>query len=332
MSNMIRALAMISGGLDSILAAKLIKDQGIEVIGICFRSYFFNEENAIKMTKQIGIKLEVIDFSKEHFEMVKDPKHGWGKNMNPCIDCHSMMMRYSGELLEKFNADFIITGEVLNQRPMSQNRSALDIVKKQSGFSDKILRPLCAKNLKETQMELYGLVDREKLLDISGRNRKTQMELAKEWGIEDYPSPAGGCKLTEPNYAIRLKEILEKKEQVTEKDIHLLKYGRHFVSDNDVKIIVSRTSEEGEKIKQLLNNKDIVFLPSKFKGAMVIIPGGNNPTEEDINLACRLAVRYSKGKDEEIVEVKYGKFATKFNEAKKVNSITQEEIEKYNIN
>jgi tRNA U34 2-thiouridine synthase MnmA/TrmU len=329
---MIRALAMISGGLDSILAAKLIKEQGIEVIGICFRSYFFNEENAKKMTKQIGIKLEVVDFSKEHFEMVKDPKHGWGKNINPCIDCHSMMMRYCGELLEKFNADFIITGEVLNQRPMSQNRSALDIVKKQSGFSDKILRPLCAKNLKETQMEIKGLVDRENLLDISGRNRKIQIELAKKWGIEDYPSPAGGCKLTEPNYAIRLKEILNRKEHVTEKDIHLLKYGRHFISDNNVKIIVSRTAEEGEKIKELLNNKDMLFLPSEFKGAMVIIPEGNTPIEDDIKLACRLAARYSKGKDEELVKIKYGQFTTKFNDATKVNSISQEELEKYNIN
>ena len=219
---MVRALAMISGGLDSILAARLIKEQGVEVIGICFRSYFFNEENAKRMTKQIGIRLEVVDFSKEHFEMVKNPSHGWGKNMNPCIDCHSMMMRYSGELLEKFNADFIITGEVLNQRPMSQNKSALNIVKKQSGFSEKILRPLCAKNLDPTPMEVNGLVDREMLLDISGRSRKVQMELADKWGIKDYPSPAGGCKLTDPNYSIRLKELVERKENVTEKDIHLL--------------------------------------------------------------------------------------------------------------
>jgi tRNA-specific 2-thiouridylase len=329
---MTRALAMISGGLDSILAAKLIKEQGIEVIGICFRSYFFNEENAKRMTKQIGIQLEVIDFSKEHFDMVRDPKHGWGKNMNPCIDCHSMMMRYSGELLEKFNADFIITGEVLNQRPMSQNRSALDVVKKQSGFSDKILRPLCAKNLKETQMEIDGLVDREKLLDISGRNRKPQMALADKWGIKDYPSPAGGCKLTEPNYSIRLKEVLDRKEDVTEKDIHLLKYGRHFISENNTKVIVSRTGEEGEKIKQLLNNKDMMFITSKFNGAMVIIPEGDNPTDGDLIFACRLAVRYSKGKDEELVRVKFGQFSTEFNMTKDVNAITQEELDKRNIN
>jgi tRNA-uridine 2-sulfurtransferase len=329
---MTRALAMISGGLDSILAAKLIKEQGIEVIGICFKSYFFDEENAKRMTKQIGIQLEVVDFSKEHFEMVRDPEHGWGKNMNPCIDCHSMMMRYSGELLEKFNADFIITGEVLNQRPMSQNRSALDVVKRQSGFSDKILRPLCAKNLKETQMEIDGLVDREKLLDIAGRNRKPQMALAEKWGIKDYPSPAGGCKLTEPNYSTRLKEILDRKEDVTEKDIHLLKYGRHFVSENNTKIIVSRTGEEGEQIKELLNNKDMMFITCKFNGAMVIIPEGENPTDDDLIFACRLAVRYSKGRDEKLVQVKFGQFSTEFNMTKDVNSMTQEELDKHNIN
>ncbi|OOM71119.1 tRNA-specific 2-thiouridylase MnmA [Clostridium puniceum] len=329
---MTRALAMISGGLDSTLAAKLIKEQGIEVIGICFRSYFFNENNAKKMTKQIDIPLEVVDFSKEHFEMVRNPEHGWGKNMNPCIDCHSMMMRYSGELLKKFNADFIITGEVLNQRPMSQNRSALDIVKKQSGFSDKILRPLCAKNLKETQMEIDGLVDREKLLDISGRNRKPQMALAEKWGITDYPSPAGGCKLTEPNYSIRLKETLDRKEKVTEKDIHLLKQGRHFVTDNKTKIIVSRTGEEGEQIKQLLNNKDIMFITCDFNGAMVIIPEGEKPSDDDLTFACRLAVRYSKGKNEELVKVKFGKVSTEFDEAKEVTAMTQDELDKYIVN
>lgn len=329
---MVRALAMISGGLDSILAARLIKEQGIEVIGICFRSYFFNEENAKRMTKQIGIRLEVVDFSKEHFEMVKNPSHGWGKNMNPCIDCHSMMMRYSGELLEKFNADFIITGEVLNQRPMSQNKSALNIVKKQSGFSEKILRPLCAKNLDPTPMEVNGLVDREMLLDISGRSRKVQMELADKWGIKDYPSPAGGCKLTDPNYSIRLKELVERKENATEKDIHLLKYGRHFITDDKTKIIVTRTAEEGESIKVLLNKNDLMFLTSKYNGAMVIIPEGNNPTENDIIIACRMAVRYSKGKDEESVEVKFGRVSTNFSDKRLVDCITQEELDKYNIN
>ena len=252
--------------------------------------------------------------------------------MNPCIDCHSMMMRYSGELLEKFNADFIITGEVLNQRPMSQNKSALNIVKKQSGFSEKILRPLCAKNLDPTPMEVNGLVDREMLLDISGRSRKVQMELADKWGIKDYPSPAGGCKLTDPNYSIRLKELVERKENVTEKDINLLKYGRHFITDDKTKIIVTRTAEEGESIKVLLNKNDLMFLTSKYNGAMVIIPEGNNPTENDIIIACRMAVRYSKGKDEESVEVKFGRVSTNFSDKRLVDCITQQELDKYNIN
>ena len=326
---MTRALAMISGGLDSILAAKLIKDQGIEVIGICFRSYFFNEENAKKMTKQIDIPLEVIDFSKEHFEMVKDPKNGWGKNMNPCIDCHAMMMRYSGELLKKFNADFIITGEVLNQRPMSQNRQALNKVRKESGFEDKILRPLCAQNLDETEMEKNGLVDREKLLKISGRSRKIQMELAEKWGIKDYPSPAGGCKLTEPNYSIRLKETLQRNGDATPDEIELLRFGRHFVSDSGCKIIATRTKDEADKIKQFLSKEDLVFYPVSYNGAMIIINGKHN--EKDKELAAKIAGRYCKGKDLDEIEVSYGKFGCKFKGTLKVKPATEEEINRYII-
>ena len=208
----------------------------------------------------------------------------------------------------------------------------LNVVKKQSGFSDKILRPLCAKNLKPTKMEIDGLVDREQLLDISGRNRKPQMALAEKWGIKDYPSPAGGCKLTEPNYSIRLKEVLDRKNEVSEKDIHLLKFGRHFVTENNTKIIVSRTSEEGKFLKELLNSNDLMFMPVNFTGAMVVIPEGNTPNEDDIIIACRLAVRYSKGKDEKEVEVKFGHVSTNFKETRTVSAITQEEADKYNVN
>ncbi|NFV14412.1 DUF814 domain-containing protein [Clostridium sporogenes] len=308
---MTRALAMVSGGLDSILAAKLIKDQGIDVIGICFRSYFFNEKNAEKMTKQIGIPLEVVDFSKAHFQMVKSPKHGYGKNINPCIDCHAMMMRYSGELLKKFNADFIITGEVLNQRPMSQNKASLNVVKKESGYEDKILRPLCAKVLPPTEMELKNLVDREKLLDISGRSRKIQMELAEKWGIIEYPSPAGGCKLTEPNYAKRLKELLKYKENLEERDLQLLKYGRHFRISENCKIISTRTKDEGDIIKNYLSSKDYMFLACDYNGSTVVIIG--EPSEIDIKLAAGITGRYSKGKDEDKIKVKYGKVNTDLN-------------------
>lgn len=326
---MTKALAMISGGLDSTLAAKIIKDQGIEVVGLCFKSYFFGSSSAIRMAKQIGIQLEVIDFSKEHLEMLKNPKHGFGKNMNPCIDCHAMMMNYSGKLLEEYNADFIITGEVLNQRPMSQNRSALDVVKRESGFSDKILRPLCAKNLVPTKMELEGLVDREQLLNISGRSRKIQMELAANWGIVDYPSPAGGCKLTEPNFAKRLKDLFQHQGSFSEDEIEILKYGRHMRVSENAKIISTRTGEEVTEIKKYLNEKYMVFLAEDYKGTMVILTG--KPDIKDIEFAAKVTGRYSKGKDEESIKVKYGMYKKPFNDTISVKPATDKEIEQYLI-
>ncbi|MDU4892387.1 MAG: DUF814 domain-containing protein [Clostridium sp.] len=303
---MTRALAMVSGGLDSILAAKLIKDQGIDVIGICFRSHFFNEENAKKMVKQIDIPLKVVDFSPAHFEMVKNPKNGYGKNMNPCIDCHAMMMRYCGQLLEELEADFIITGEVLNQRPMSQNRMALDRVKKESGIESKILRPLCAKMLAPTEMEENGLVDREKLMNIQGRSRKVQMELAEQWGIKEYPSPAGGCKLTEPNYSVRLKELLSFNKDPEERELGLLRVGRHFRVTPNAKVISTRTQDEVALLKKYLGKDDTILLVKDFNGSMVVIIG--EATEEVISFAAKVAIRYSKGKDEPKVTVKYAKF------------------------
>jgi len=328
---MTTALAMISGGLDSILAAKLVKDQGIEVIGICFKSYFFNEKNALQIVKQIDIPLVIVDFSEEHLEMVKNPKHGYGKNMNPCIDCHAMMMRHCGELLEKYHADFIITGEVLNQRPMSQNRSALDIVKNESGIGHKILRPLCAKNLNPTEMEIEGLIDREVLLDIKGRNRKIQMELAEKWGILEYPSPAGGCKLTEPNYSIKLKELLLNKDDASKVDLKLLKIGRHFRVTKDAKIISTRTEEEWELLKQLLTQEELIFTAKEYNGSAVVIIG-KIITNEVIELAARISGRYCKGRDEKIVTISYGKYGEPLKEYIDIAPATEEEINKYILN
>ena len=324
-----RALAMLSGGLDSILAAKLIKDQGIEVIGITYKSYFFDEENARRMVKQIDIPLEVVDFSEEHFELVKNPKHGYGKNMNPCIDCHAMMMRYSGELLKKFEADFIITGEVINQRPMSQNAGALNTVKKESGFSDKILRPLCAKLLPPTEMEESGMVEREKLMNINGRSRKVQIELAEKWNIKDYPSPAGGCKLTEPGYSKRLRDLLDNNDEVTPRDMELLRYGRRFRISRNTVIISARTKDEGDLIKPILNSNDTGFIVDKYTGSMVVLVG--EATEEGIKLAAAIAARYSKGKDEEKVTVRYGKISKPYNGLVEVTPITDKELEQYMI-
>lgn len=300
---MARALAMVSGGLDSILAARMIMNQGIEVIGICFKSAFFGPQNAIRMAEQIGMELKVVDFSPEHLEMVKHPKHGYGKNMNPCIDCHAMMMNYAGKLLKELNADFIITGEVLNQRPMSQTKASLDIVRKESGFEDYILRPLCALNLPPTKMELDGLVDREKLMGISGRSRKVQMELAEKWGIKDYPSPAGGCRLTEPGFAKRLKDQLEHVKESDLEDVEILKTGRHIRFDENTKIIATRNQEELNAITPLIRKDDYVFDTLDCPGCTVILRGQDS--REALEFAAAVCARYSKEKDKDLVRVKF---------------------------
>lgn len=327
---MTRALALISGGLDSLLAAKIIKDQGIEVIGICFKSAFFGESNAIKSAGQVDIELKVVDFTEEHLKMVKNPKYGYGKNMNPCIDCHAMMMNYAGKMLKDMNADFIITGEVLNQRPMSQNRKALDIVKSESGFEEFILRPLCAKNLNPTKMEEEGLVDRERLYDISGRTRKVQMELAEKWNIREYPSPAGGCKLTEPGFAKRLEDLFKYKPDCSLNDIDTLKYGRHLRLNEEVKLISTRNQEEAEDMMKLIEAEDILFNTVDFTGSTVILKGVAK--EADISFAAAAAARYSKGKDENEVKVEYGCKDSEKKEFITVTPLKDEELAKYNLN
>lgn len=326
---MTRALALLSGGLDSILAAKLIKDQGIDVIGICFKSYFFGEKNAVRMAAQIDIPLMVIDISELHFDMVKNPKHGYGKNMNPCIDCHAMMLRTAGDLLKEMNADFLITGEVLNQRPMSQRRDALDIVRNESSYKDKILRPLCALQLPPTKMEEDGLVVRDRLLGISGRNRKQQMDLADTYGIIDYPSPAGGCALTEPNYANRLKEYLLHDKNPSKKDISLLKIGRHFRVTNAAKIISARDASEVQIMKNLLDENDIVFQAKDYNGSMVAIIG--NASEEDIEFAGKVTGRYSKGKDQDSINIRYGFYKKSYDKVLESKKASDEELQKYII-
>lgn len=300
---MVKALALVSGGLDSILAAKIVRDQGIEVTGICFKSAFFGPENAIRMAEVIDIPLIVIDFTDEHIEMTKNPKHGYGKNMNPCIDCHALMLKLAGRRMEDMGADFLITGEVLNQRPMSQTRQSLDIVKRESGYASKVLRPLCAKNLPLTEMEEKGLVDRERLLDIQGKSRKVQMELAEKLGIRDYPSPAGGCKLTEPNYSKRLRDLYDNSRDFDIKDIEMLKIGRHFRISPKVKLISTRDAGEYNKIKAYIKDGDFVFDAVEYNGSTIILRG--TPEDEDIVLAAAIAARYSKGNTRETVMVKY---------------------------
>ena len=207
MKDKIKAVVLFSGGLDSILALKLIQEQGIEVKGVNFKTPFFGLGEAFVIAKDLDIDLEIIDITEELLKILKNPKYGFGKNMNPCIDCHALMFKKAGEYMNKIGASFILSGEVLGERPMSQNRNSLSIIERESGLEGKILRPLSALLLTETIPEKGGLVDRNKLLDISGRSRKRQMKMADEMGIKDYPSPAGGCKLTEPSFSKRLRTL-----------------------------------------------------------------------------------------------------------------------------
>lgn len=329
---MTRALALMSGGLDSALAARLIKLQGIEVIGICFASAFFGSKNAEKMAAQIDIPLKVVDFTEEHLEMTKNPKHGYGKNMNPCIDCHAMMLRYAGNLMEELQADFLVTGEVLDQRPMSQNMKSLGIVQKESGFEDKILRPLCALNLEPTQMEKDGLVDRSGLLGISGKSRKAQMELAMKWGIREYPSPAGGCMLTEPQFASRLRDLYQYgKEAARPSDIELLKLGRHMRVSPAAKLVCTRNENEYQLLIPLLKEEHIIFDTADCAGSTVVAmpsPGAEIPME-DMLLAGAVTARYSKDKDKDSVRIKYKKKSDTEYGYMHVKPISDEEIKKY---
>jgi len=328
---MSKALALTSGGLDSILAAKLIKMQGIEVIGICFASVFFGSKNAERMLAQIGVPLIVVDFTKEHLEMTKKPKHGYGKNMNPCIDCHAMMLKYAGNMLSELQADFLITGEVLNQRPMSQNMKSLGVVQKESGFEDKILRPLCALNLPPTQMEIDGLVDRTRLLGISGKSRKPQMELAEQWGIKEYPSPAGGCILTEPQFANRLRDLYKYgKEEVTSLDVELLKVGRHMRISSSAKVVCTRNESEYTLLMKLLKDEYIVFDTADCAGSTIVLVSlpGAELSKADMEFACRVAARYSKEKEKDSVRVKFKKKKDAEYEYMYVRPAEDEEIKK----
>lgn len=305
---MTKALALVSGGLDSILAAKVLMLQDIEVTGICFASAFFGSKNAEKMAAQINMPLIVVDFTEDHMKMTKNPKHGYGKNMNPCIDCHAMMLRYAGKMLEEHKADFLVTGEVLDQRPMSQNKKSLGIVQKESGFEEKILRPLCALNLQPTQMELDGLVDRTRLLGISGKSRKPQMELADKFGIKEYPSPAGGCMLTEPQFARRLRDLYDHgKESADPMDVELLKVGRHLRFSETAKIVCTRNENEYEILMKLIKPEYLVFDTADCTGStIVLVPTkGSAPTEDDIAFACSVAARYSKQKEQDNVRIKF---------------------------
>ncbi len=289
-----RALSLLSGGLDSILAAKILQEQGIKVTGLGFTSYFFNAQAGKKAAQQIGIDFMEIDFSNEHLALVKNPRYGRGRGMNPCIDCHILMLKKAKEIMGE-DYDFVVTGEVLGQRPMSQNKRALELIAEKSGLSGYLVRPLSAKLLKPSLPEEKNWINREKLLDISGRARKKQINLAKEYQITEYPSPAGGCLLCELEYGKKLKKMLDNWEDAEGDDIRLLKIGRHFWFNENL-ILIGRNQEDNQMIENLSQRGDLVIKPKEFKGPVVLIRSKNIINGKTIRKAGELTLKYSKKK------------------------------------
>jgi len=289
----VRALGLCSGGLDSMLAGLVLRDQGIHVEWITFETPFFSARKARRAAEQTGIELHVQDLTPEYLVLIKDPPAGFGKNMNPCMDCHSLMFRKAGEFMQAGGFDFLFSGEVVGQRPMSQNANSLRYVAKHSGFDSAILRPLSALRLPPTPMEQQGLVDRDRLLDFSGRSRKPQMALARKFGITDYPTPAGGCLLTDPGYSRRLKDLFDHDVELTPGALHLLKYGRHMRLNPASKIIVGRTQQDNEQIMRHCDlQRDAVIKTNGYPGPTVILPGGG--PKEVLFLAGAICAGYSK--------------------------------------
>jgi len=289
----VKCLFLFSGGLDSMLATQLLRRMGIEVVPICFVSYFFNAKQAEESAKQLGVKLRIIDISLKHLKMVKNPKHGYGVGVNPCIDCHLMMIRESGKMMKKEGFDFVATGEVLGERPMSQNLKALEIIEKQARLKGKLLRPLSAKLLPETIVEKKGLINREELYDISGRTRTRQIALAKELGIQKYPSPGGGCILTEVNYGKLFRKLSEFK-RIDGNDAIVLRLGRIFF-ENNVLIVIARNEEECNQLKKMIKKGDVFVEPDNFSGPSVLIrKTGKTSTEEMKRIGREHILKYTK--------------------------------------
>ncbi len=298
---MSRAIGLLSGGLDSSLAALALKRQGVDVTGLAFVTPFFGSANAERAAELMQIPLIVEVISEVHLEMLKNPRYGYGNPMNPCLACHALMFRLAGEVMERDGFDFLFSGEVLGQRPMSQNASALQAVAKHSGYPKRILRPLSAKLLPITPMEEEGLVKREELLDIQGRSRRRQQELAKEWQLTDYPSSGGGCLLTEKSFSGRLRDLLSDNPEASVRDIELLKLGRQFRLGPAVKLVLGRNRSDNEALQRFADPSDYLLRAHGYSGPLGIVTG--TASDEQLKTASAIVATYGKGAEASEVEI-----------------------------
>lgn len=300
-----KALALLSGGLDSMLAVKLILKQNVEVEAVNFVTPFClcDKCSVNRFSEELRIKVHRIFLGQEFLDIVVDPPHGYGSQMNPCIDCRILMFRKAKELAEKIGADFLITGEVLDERPFSQKKKIMLLIEREAGLEGRILRPLSAKLLPLSEPEEKGLVDRDRLLAIKGRRRLPQIELARKLGIKDYPNPSGGCLLTDPRFAQRLREHLKHEKGLTLEDVTLLKTGRHF-RVNAVKVIVGRNKDENEKLLMIARSNQIPYLEViDYKGPITLYVGKEKM--DSIEKAAAITARYSDAPKNIPVKVMY---------------------------
>ncbi len=296
----IRGISLFSGGLDSQLAVCILRDQGIEMEALVFDSPFFNIAAAITASKALKIKLNIVDFTDDVLGLLNYARHGFGGAMNPCIDCHALMIKRAGEFMREHGFDFVSTGEVLNQRPMSQNKRALGEVEKDSGLAGYLVRPLSALLLEPTLLEQDGRIDRSQLCDLQGRNRKPQFELASRFGIEQYPTPAGGCLLTEKGFCAKLRDLMDHHQCTCGADATMLKLGRHFRLHNQTKCVVGRNRTDNQQLKALRKAGDVTVYTVDVPGptAHLIAPVAQN----DILLAAGIVAGYGdKGTKTEVI-------------------------------
>lgn len=297
-----RALGLCSGGLDSMLSALVLRRHDVEVEWITFETPFFSSEKAIKASKATSIPLTIKNITEEYVRMLKNPHCGYGRNMNPCMDCHSLMFRIAGGIMKEKGFDFLFSGEVVGQRPMSQTLSSLRYVEKHSGYEGYIVRPLSAQKLPVTIPEKEGLINSEFMFGFSGRSRKPQAVLAAEFGISGYPNPAGGCLLTDKGFSRRLKDLFEHQEHFSENELNILKYGRHLRLNQNTKIIVGRNQSDNENIEKLYNPAaDILFRIKTFPGPATVMPGGGN--RDVMILAASICAGYGKASEYSQIDV-----------------------------
>ena len=304
------AVALISGGLDSVLAAKVIKEQGFNVTGLYFTSAFSksygreSETPAAAVSKAIGLDLRVIDMGQDYIDLVRNPAHGYGKHINPCIDCKIFMLSRAGAMMRELNASFVVTGEVLGQRPMSQRRDTLNLIERNANLKGRVLRPLSAALLPPTKAEQDGLIQRDRLLGISGRTRTVQLRLAERYGISGYSTPAGGCLLTDKNFADKLRDLFTDQKHVNPNDVRLLTVGRHYRFEAGVKIVLGRDNEENNLLMSLAPHGYYLFTPQGFPGPVALLNG--TPTQEVKQTIGRLIITYSKQVPGRAYHIRYG--------------------------